>query len=220
MISLILPTVRPRKMMECLNAIVRASNGVAVEVVIVSDFKLDEAASFVELEPLKHMIGLKNIVSERRGVVDANIKGYEASEGDYVMTLSDEALLQPGSLERLTQFCKQHHDKVLTSPRHVPYYGFYYYQKWFAPFPFAHKSLIEDIGGLFLPEYKCFYADPDLSLRAYAKGYEVAECHDAVIIHTNMMNDTAHQNNVASYVVDDRRTFKEKWAHLGEFKDP
>ena len=61
---------------------------------------------------------------------------------------------------------------------------------------------------------------PDLSLRAYAAGIDVKECYDAVIVHTNEMNDDAHKYNVSAYTEADREVFKKKWAHLGEFKDP
>lgn len=222
MISLILPTVRPDQLKECVNAIVLASDNFQVE------FELIVVADFPEVKMPKDAFINKDWAlkpkwiyePERKGVVDANIQGYKNAEGEYIMTLSDEAKLYPGSLKGLLKFCQLLDNKVLTSPSHIPYFNFRYYGKWFAPFPFAHRSLIDACGGLFLPEFKCFYADPDLSLRAYEKGFLVKECATAAIHHPNNMACEAHKHNVDKYVAQDRITFGKKWAHLGELIDP
>ena len=227
MISVILPTVRPDKANECIEAIIGAAEGCdQIEIVVVSDFQLFDKVYIDDRKCAKmgfrggQNLHIRPILRQRLGVVDANNVGYASANGDYIMTLSDEALLQPFALWELEHFVKTYKNKVLTSPRHIPFYNFKYYDKWFAPFPFAHRSLIDDLGGLFLRDYKCFYADPDLSLRAYVAGYPVVECHDAVIVHKNEMNDEAHKHNVSAYVEADREVFKKKWAHLGEFVDP
>lgn len=217
MISVILPSIRRHLINNCVQSILNATSKQSqhdLEIICICDYA-----------PTHYIAALSPIITwlfnvERKGVVDANIKGYNAAQGDYVMTISDEAKLYPGSLDHLEAFCKKHDNNVLTSPAHIPYFPFFYYGKWFAPFPFAHRSVIEKVGGLFLPEYKCFYADPDLSLRAYENGVPVLECDNAMIHHPNDMACVAHQHNVKAYVEADRETFKKRWTHLGEFKDP
>jgi len=213
MISIILPSVRPENLKNCIEAIIKAADydDKLFEIILVTDFK--------------HQWESANIKSfyapERKGVVDALNKGIAVAQGDYLFTLSDEAILGDKAFLYLLKDSKElYQDKALLTPLHIPHYPFFYYGRYFAAFPFAHRDLIERVGGFFDPIYHCFYADPDLSLRCHQIDIEVHVCELATIYHPNNMSCEAHRMNVALYVEADRAIFKKRWKHLGEFKDP
>gem|GEM_PF-4752175 len=154
----------------------------------------------------------------RSGVVEAVNAGYRNSSGDIVMTISDECRFYRGWLDEMV---RQLEDDTILSPLVSPYSPFHYYGKTFSPFPFLKRSLVERIGVgyLFDPSYKCYYADPDLSLRVIEAGGRVKVCEKAEVFHP-YVPDQIHVSNKNSYVEQDREVFKRRWSHLGEFKDP
>lgn len=212
MISVILPSIRPDNLKNCIESVIAAADhqSTLFEIILVTDFKHKwECAN------------IKSIYAPvRKGVVDALNKGLAIAQGEYLFTLSDEATLGERALIYLEQMSNEYDDNILLTPLHIPHYPFFYYGKYFAAFPFAHRQLIDAVGGFFDPVYKCFYADPDLSLRAYAAGVEIEVCEDATIYHPNNMACEAHKHNVREYLEADREVFKKRWAHLGEFRDP
>ena len=217
MITVILPTIRPELYFNTLKSISR--NKTSIETIVVADFEYGASM----LPPSVKWIH----APEKKGVIDAINKGYAQAQGDYIFTLNDESLLHPHALDNLELFCKGHQDRVLASPVHIPAYPFYYYKRWFAPFPFAHRNLIEacaahwnNEGTFFDPAYENFYADPDLSMKAYEMNFEVLECPDAVIVHSNDINRKDHKENVEKSCKEDRETFKKRWSFLGTFVDP
>lgn len=214
MISIIIPSVRPHELAECLDSIA-ASKDVDYEVILITDFAVND--EFMEGIAKWQII----VEKERRGNIAAIAEGYEAARGEYIFTLSDEARIYPDTLFQLQEFCISCNNNILCSPRHIPDFPFYYYGKYFAPFPFCHRSLVDRIGGVFLDTaYKSFYADPDLSMRAHEAHIPVLHCREAMILHPNNMHDPAHKHNVSAYVKADRELFRKKWDHLGEFVDP
>lgn len=212
MITVVLPSVRPHNIERAVNSITKACQREQLELIIVADFVNEE------LSKRNDILWIHN--KERGGVITAMNEGLGYARGDYLFCTTDEAVITENGLDNLKDFCVENNDNILTCPRHIPYYPFYYYKKFFAAFPFAHRSLIEKIGGFFDPAYKSFYADPDLSMRAYQHGIEVKECRWVAVVHHNNMQCQAHKHNVSTYVEADREFFKQRWAHLGEFIDP
>lgn len=206
MISILLPTVRPQLFERAFASIAPACGDVPYEVVVVSDFMPSES------------VKAEWILSGRNGVIDAIYVAEMKARGDYLFVFNDESMLEERALERLYYHALENPDKVL-SPHHLPQFNFTYYGKLFVPFPFVHRRTVKQLGGLFDPAYKSFYADPDFSMRAHAAGVPLEVVPTAVIHHHNG-HDDAKVRNLATYVVQDRALFRSRWDHLGEFKDP
>lgn len=210
MISVLLPTIRPHLITRAVQSIGPAAAGVPYEVVVVADFDADLVA-----------IGDPNVrwlISRRYGVIDAINVAQRHARGEYLFVFNDESVLEPGALRRLYETAQQE-PKSLLSPRHLPPFNFSYYGKPFAAFPFVHRDVVAELGGLFDPTFKGFYADPDFSLRAHAKGVPIRIVDDAVLRHANN-HDEPHHASVSAYLEQDRAVFRSRWDHLGEFRDP
>lgn len=207
MISILLPTVRPALVLRALASIPAACGDVPYEVIVVADFpRLPEVAD----------LPVRWIERERRGVIDAMAVAAAAAIGEYWFAFNDESVLEPGALQALAR--EASHLEIL-SPRHLPPFPFQYYGRPFAPFPFVAADLVTVLGGLLDPVYKAFYADPDLGMRADAKGIPIRVVDDAIIHHDNN-HDAIHYAHVAAYLAADRATFRSRWDHLGAFEDP
>lgn len=209
MMSVLLPTIRPALIENCLLALSVAMPTNA-EVIVVADF------------PRTSEIPTQWLVRPRRGTVDAINEAYRAAVGDVVFLTNDEAVVAPDALTRLEAEIARD-DRQLLSPRHVPAFPFVYYGRPFAAFPCASKAFINEINdGTWLldPAYRAFYADPDLSMKVHAAGLPVCEVHDAVLTHFNNQGALGHQENISAYLAADRQTFGARWAHFGELVDP
>lgn len=205
-ISVLLPTVRPALLPPVVQSIKAAAGLVSTEIVIVAD-----CDPTFEHEPW--------IKRDRNGVIDAVHAGYQAAKGDYIFSTNDETTCEPDALLKLYVEAVRDPWRLLT-PKHIPDYPFYYYGKYFAAFPFAKRTFLDGVGGLFDPAYRAFYADPDLSLRVHAREFPVDVIPDAVIHHNNDITRPDHREAVAKYREADRATFRKRWDHLGEFRDP
>lgn len=213
-VSILLPTIRPHLIRRAVESIALAAGTVSYEIVVVADFPLSEMGC---TSPVAHL-HCHWIRHPRRGVVDAVQVACAAAQGEYWFLLNDESTLDPGAIEILYHEAVKAGPAVLT-PRHLPAFPFQYYGIAFAAFPFAHRDVILQVGGLLDPTYKGFYADPDFSLRAVAQGIPIRTVDGAVIRHTNK-HDAPHQASVSAYLEADRATFRYRWDHLGEFRDP
>lgn len=216
MISIILPTVRPEQLYKCLHGITIASQAIDIEILVISDYEPNLSDETIENLNIKWVYE-----PERNGVVDAIKKGFNVANGDYLLSLSDEALLGERALNYLIEHSEKLDNRCILTPKHIPQFPFFYYKMPFAPFPFVHRSVIDELDGIYIDTaYKAFYADPDLSLRALTLSIPVYTCEKATIFHPNNMACPAHVHNVNKYLEKDRATFRARWDHLGDFVDP
>lgn len=213
MISVLLPTVRPARAAHAVGNLLSHSRDVPLEIIVVSDF----TAESVGVYPGESGC-VKWYVRGRKGVIDAINVAYGVSTGDVIFLTNDQTTCRPDCL-RLLHDAGMARPDVLWTPRHEPYYPFYYYGKFFAAFPCAHRSLVTKLGHFLDPVYRAFYADPDLSMRAYAAGVPIDEVVGATIDHHNTMDDTSRSAREA-YLLEDRETFRARWDYLGDFRDP
>lgn len=204
-ISVLLPSVRPGLLERAYASLEGAACDVSYEVVIVADFGP------------KDWPRCRWVVRDRRGSVDAVNRACQEARGEYWFLFNDESVLESVALEILYHEAVATPDQLLT-PLHLPRYAFSYYGLPFPAFPFAHRDLFARLGGVLDPIYKAFYADPDLGMRAHAHGVPVVVAERAVIHHHNGQDDAKLQN-MRRYFLADRVAFRERWDHLGEFRD-
>lgn len=214
MISILLPTIRPANIMDTLLNLSYANKG-EYEIIVVADFP---APAYIKDDPRIFWV----FENHRQGPVDAVNKAFLLAQGEYVFVMNDESKLEVGALDLLKNRYEINTLQLLT-PKHIPYFPFIYYGKIFAAFPFMNRRTLQVLNNdefVFDPTYKAFYADPDLSLRAYENNIPVHIIEEAILIHNNDWHEEGHQDNVKKYLNHDQEVFKNRWSHLGEFKDP
>jgi glycosyltransferase involved in cell wall biosynthesis len=205
----LLPTVRPGQFQRSFDSIAPAAGEVPYEIIVVADFDCPKDLSCG-----------KWLKRERKGPIAAINTAFKRSSGDYLFVMNDESTLDPGALA-LLYYTALGFPRCIYSPKHIPEFGFYYYGKHFAAFPFVRRDVIFELGGfIFDPAYKGFYADPDFSMRAYAANIPIRVVEGAILRHGNDMNAPGHQENVSNFLDADRALFRLRWDHLGEFRDP
>jgi glycosyltransferase involved in cell wall biosynthesis len=213
-LSIILPSLRREMLPRCLQTIVSNTRALDYEIIVVSPFSVIEGCR-CEIKWVED--------SKIAGVIYAVNRGFEAAEGEFVAALSDECRVQPDCFDNAVMFAADQADNTEVAlhliQKVIPPTRFEYYRRIFAPFPLLRKSLIEKLGCFFDENYKCFYADPDLSLRVYEIGGNVQVCPTAYLSCPSL-DDAVHLNNVRKYLEPDREFFKNRWNHLGEFRDP
>lgn len=209
MISILLPSIRPRNLEQTLVRLLVGQEGCDFEIITVTDF---------EVYPLPEKV--ISIRSERKGCIDAICKAEAMASGEYIIVLSDQSYISDGGLQEMMYSSRFYNDRVIISQHTIPESKLEYYGKYFAPYPFVHRSVIKELGGLFLPCYKSFYADPDFSMRGHEAGIRIVKVDHVSIIRPNMMDYSNHTYNFNKYADADRELFKKRWEHLGEFSDP
>lgn len=195
-VSVLLPTIRPSHVARVLAGLQLAAGDLPLEVVVIADFPSPGHQPW--------------IVRPRAGVVDAVQAGVVAATGRYLFVTNDETQYEPGML-RLLYDAAEARPGCLWSPQHLPPFQFVYYDRPFAPFPFAHRDVFAQIGGVLDPVYGAFYADPDLSLRAHRAGVPVVQLDAAKIYHSNETSRADHRAAVAQHFERDRQTFRARW---------
>lgn len=213
-VTVLLPTIRPHLVSRAIDSIRHAAQSVSYEVVVVADFPAEVLGC---CSPVGHL-HVNWIRHERNGVVDAVKVACEMAQGEFWFLFNDESVLEPQALDLLHAEALRTPGEIL-APKHLPAFPFTYYGLPFAPFMFVHRDLVRQLGGLLDTRYRGFYADPDFSLRAHAAGIPIREVSGAVLRHANK-HDAPHHAAVDAYLAADRASFRARWDHLGEFRDP
>jgi GT2 family glycosyltransferase len=118
----------------------------------------------------------------------------------------------------LVRVAEENGEDGIYSVNQTPWCSNDYYDVYFATCPFGRRSFFQKLNGgnrLFDPVYHCFYADPDVALRAHAIGITVTKVPSAISIHRNVPDADGHVSNAMNYYQQDRHTFVTRWAHLG-----
>lgn len=213
-VSILLPSVRPLELSNCLRLIHLAAKGLLYEIIIVADFEQPS-------EYIYHRETQWVYRPLKEGPIKAICEAESRANGEYLFLLSDEDRLSPESLIKLYKRSEEHRlrgEKVIL----VPWCGgtmtdeqymkiFSYYGKLFCPFPFIKRTLAQELGGLLDPLFGAHYADPDLGMRAHSKGVKILNQKDIPIGHNNSMTCPIHQFNVKEYFQKDEDLFKSRW---------
>jgi glycosyltransferase involved in cell wall biosynthesis len=154
--------------------------------------------------------------------------GFKATQGKYVLMLSDDCLLLSGALQTgLDRFSalEKAGRKVGAMAfyfRNWPQEQAYYVQKTLGNKLFVNHGLylrqaMADVGWVDEERYQFYKADGDLCLKMWHAGYEVVECPGAYVEHYYDADEAVRQSNNA--VLDcDRKAYAERWQ--GIFYDP
>lgn len=212
-LSIILPSLRLENARKCINSIF-CNSVLDFELIIIGNTEVLNSI----FEEDKLILDDKCI-----GTTYAIQKGLEQSSGEYIVTLSDDALVCPYWDEHMINFLETFpKDKIVVGnfrvynkngeANKIGYYG-----KQFSMFPIIRSSDIKKLGCYYSTEFNSYYSDPDLGIRISEANGIIANCKSAFIYH-KFNPDNIYNLNKERYWEHDEKVFKNKWNHLGEFK--
>ena len=217
MISVIIPSIRPENLEETIKKFIISQGWDCVfEIVLVTDFDIDYKIW------VNRYCDVKVIKIPRNGPTDAICKGIEASKGEYIFFINDQCSVSPNGLSKMLAFSKKHNDRVIVGHRNTPITPMKYFGVDFEPYPFIHKDLVKELGGYYRPEYKHFYADPDLAMRSSWLDIPIKKCPGVSVHRTcdGSMDYQGHVESVNKNYKNDMETFINRWKFLGKpFKE-
>jgi glycosyltransferase involved in cell wall biosynthesis len=212
-LSIILPSLRLENARKCVNSIFTNS---------ITEFELIVVGN---KNVIGHVFEADKLILDDKciGTTYAIQKGLEQAEGEFIVTLSDDALVAPKwDIHMITYLESLPKDKVVLGNFRVydhtgemPRIG--YYGKQFSMFPILRKSDINKLGCYYSQEFNAFYSDPDLGVRVAEANGIVANCSSAFIYHIFNPDDNWLKSK-SLYWEHDEEVFKKKWKHLGEFR--
>lgn len=228
-LSILIPSLRPKKLATLIHTI-RQKTFVVYEIICIVK---DKASFFADEEGniFEHRI---KVIEDLylTGTTMAIRQGLEHATGEYVVTLSDdcevglywadwmirdmeeESILNPEIplIGNFVVFDKKDRPSPIGEMPHIGYFG-----KQFSMFPIIKQSDIMKIGGYYSTEFNAFYSDPDLGIRLARNCGKIVNSQTARIFHP-YNPDALHLYNKSEYFQKDEEIFKKKWSHLGEFK--
>lgn len=210
-VSILLPSLRPDAVALKVKQFQETNPDMDYELVVVSPFEIVG-------EKVVHVLE-----TERRGVIHAINQAYTHAQGKFIVLWSDDATPEAGCLKAIIEFVKGKQTPFLASFRRrdirgVEHEQWAVYGKLYAGWLCADRATFELVGGLFNPAYRNYWADPDLSLRVWENGGEVAVCREAWI-NVEQINDQVKSENLKSSFEIDTETFFGYWhSKLGKGK--
>lgn len=204
LISVILGSIRPSQLAQCLASIHNYTKDIDYEVVIVSPF---------DIEPHPNVVHIKEV--EPKGYYKAVACGFERAKGQYIIHIADDNRATPHWAANMIAFMRPHDDEIFEgSFCHFDVRGERaeqgHYGKLIAPFICIRKDKAEQIGGLMDCYYKSFCGDPDLSLRVWHSGGRVETCPNAWVYHHDC-DDELYEIRYDKYFNHDLQAFIRRW---------
>jgi glycosyltransferase involved in cell wall biosynthesis len=147
--------------------------------------------------------------------------GFKITQGKYVLMVSDDCLLLPGSVARgiacFEEILKQGKrvGALAFYFRNWPHETDYYVQKTLGGKLMVNHGLylrdaLKSVGWVDETRYRFYKADGDLCLRMWAAGYQVVACPDAFVEHFFDENEPTRLNNNEALDLD-RVAYTERW---------
>jgi len=147
--------------------------------------------------------------------------GFKVAQGRYICMLSDDCLLEPGSLHRGIAHCEAERGRG----RKVGAGAFYWHNS-FGPKDYfvglSYDGCVCVNHGLFLREamkevglcdeerYQFYHGDTDLCLKMWEGGYEILDCPESFVEHFPHASAKVRAGNLASQERD-MKAFVERW---------
>lgn len=154
--------------------------------------------------------------------------GFKSAQGQYILMMSDDCLLTPGSLARGVEQLQQ----LEAAGRKIGG-GAFYFRNWprereyYVQLTFGGKLMVNH--GLFVREaleavglvdedrYAFYKADGDVCLKMWEAGYEIVDCPGAYVEHFDGANRTVRKSNQET-ISRDREAYRQRWS--GIFFEP
>ena len=205
-ISIILPSLREKEVLERIKEFEITNGNFDYEIIVVSPF-------LVKGKKVIHIFEDKP-----RGVPLAYNSGYKDSSGQYICWWSDDISPTKNCLLNMVNFLKTKKPPFIGAFRIKDKKGIEHsqwkvYGKLYACWGSTSRKTINIIGKFFDPIFKCYFADPDLSLRVWEKRGEVEVCPDAWIISHGLI-DKIREENQRKYFSQDFETFLNRWHEI------
>jgi len=154
---------------------------------------------------------------------------FKAAEGKYILMLSDDCLLIPGTINTGLDEAKKAEESgiklggVAFYFRNWPVDKQYYVQKTLGGKLMVNHGLfsrkaLEEIGWVDEDRYLFYKADGDLCLRIWEAGYSIIECPGAIVEHLYDENEVVRISNNA-VLKDDQHAYIQRWEGIFYFKD-
>lgn len=145
---------------------------------------------------------------------------FKAAQGKYVLMISDDCLLVPGSIKNGVglfedQLSKGHRVGAVAFywrewPMHREFMVGLTFGKKFVNHGLYLRSVTQELNGFDEDTYHFYHADSDLCLRMWNAGYEVVECPDAYVEHFSHANMKVRLRNSA-YQKEDWAAYEKRW---------
>jgi len=90
---------------DCLNSVYQTISGPAFEIIVVDNCSTDGSVTMLEKE-FPSVIRIAN--RENKGFGAANNQGFSIMKGEYALLLNSDAVLTPGAVSKLWDFCRCH----------------------------------------------------------------------------------------------------------------
>ena len=183
---------------------------------------------------LNWLINQKDIISivqHNRGKVDGKpIKrkswgyfmnlGFKASTGKFILMLSDDCLLVPSSISNsLLQFKKLQNEgrkigAIAYYWRNWPEMSNYWVGVTFGKIFVNHglylREVLHEVDWINDKDYHFYYADGDLSLKIWEKGYEIVPSEKSFVEHYSHANLSVRVSNLDKQKADNDK-YKKSW---------
>lgn len=146
--------------------------------------------------------------------------GFRIAKGKYICMVSDDCLLVPGSLKRGIEYLEEESIGRQVAGgaffwRDVPgpdnyWVGSLHGDKVLINHGLFLKQALEDADYINEEDFRFYYADSDLCLRLWEKGYDILICPDSYVEHFSHANFQVRQGN-SRLAEEDATFFKGKW---------
>jgi GT2 family glycosyltransferase len=149
--------------------------------------------------------------------------GFRAAQFPYIFMLSDDCLLQPGSVKACMEILGGHTPRLggIAVPwRNWPEDDEYRLGRTFGNLRFINHGIyvreaLEDVGWIDEDAFAFYHADGDLSIRLQRGGWEIVDCEDAAVDHFMHANVRLRRSN-NSRQAQDWITYADRWGSLGK----
>ncbi len=208
-VTLILPSIRPDLLQDCIRRMTETAGCDDYEIVVVAPFEV--RGPRIRWLP-EHT---------RRGVIAAHAEAYASTDSEYVVAMADYLVPHRNWLKNALSFIEERETDgrplcaglfLAANERGAgacigSVFGHYY-----PYFPAARRRSCEAVGGYFSPDYVAYFADPDLGLRFWANGGHCQLCWDSVLVASHKRAGISPQQaGLTSFLGQDMARFVERW---------